>query len=304
MAALNVVHSRLKKIGLTPFCLELHSNKSHKLEVIQQLGQSLEQLNRHSPEAWLEEANRLSAVRKELNSYVQALHKKRASGESVFQGTSRLIGLRNMPSVELGWSDALDIDRETLERKRETLKRLRVAAEACEHPARNVWKTTDYQEWSPALEREVLALLTQVKNCGESLSQALRIASPFLGFDAFDGTFEKHEITAQVVSVLLKALPDLPPSFLTASDWNALEASMQEVVRLGKQRDALQSTLSLHFTERILDLELNDIQKKASTAFSSWLSPNTLNHLQKKSERSSRMDRLVGKRRAETVRPI
>ena len=34
MAALSVVHARLNQIGLGRFCLELHSNKTRKLEVI------------------------------------------------------------------------------------------------------------------------------------------------------------------------------------------------------------------------------------------------------------------------------
>ena len=33
-AALNVVYKRLKEIGLGPFCLELHSNKARKVEVL------------------------------------------------------------------------------------------------------------------------------------------------------------------------------------------------------------------------------------------------------------------------------
>ena len=37
MAALSVVQSRLERIGIRPFCLELHSNKSRKRDVLEQL---------------------------------------------------------------------------------------------------------------------------------------------------------------------------------------------------------------------------------------------------------------------------
>ena len=40
-AALDVVHNRLAKIGLKPFCLELHSNKSGKAEVLAQFAEAL-----------------------------------------------------------------------------------------------------------------------------------------------------------------------------------------------------------------------------------------------------------------------
>lgn len=36
MAALNVVYSRLKKIGLSHLCLELHSNKTNKKTILNQ----------------------------------------------------------------------------------------------------------------------------------------------------------------------------------------------------------------------------------------------------------------------------
>ena len=41
MAALSVVQSRLEKIGLDPFCLELHSNKVTKKHVLEQLDKAL-----------------------------------------------------------------------------------------------------------------------------------------------------------------------------------------------------------------------------------------------------------------------
>ena len=41
MAALSVVQKRLAKIGLDPFCLELHSNKTNKSSVLSELNKSL-----------------------------------------------------------------------------------------------------------------------------------------------------------------------------------------------------------------------------------------------------------------------
>ncbi|MDH5299214.1 MAG: DUF4011 domain-containing protein, partial [Desulfobulbaceae bacterium] len=95
-AALEVVHRRLTESGLGPFCLELHSNKSHKKGVLSQLEQALNAHVSHSAEEWLTEAQQLAAARKELNSFVTALHAVRESGESVFHGISQLIGHRDI----------------------------------------------------------------------------------------------------------------------------------------------------------------------------------------------------------------
>ena len=75
MAALEVVHRRLNEIGLGPFCLELHSSKARKMEVLQQLGKALAITGERTASDWAREAERLGHLRQELNGLVDALHK-------------------------------------------------------------------------------------------------------------------------------------------------------------------------------------------------------------------------------------
>src|SRR5690606_27592977 len=75
-AALDVVHTRLENIGLGPFCLELHSNKSKKSDVLQQFERTLTVPKYQSTESFIDEANRIDSKRKELNQYVLKLHQK------------------------------------------------------------------------------------------------------------------------------------------------------------------------------------------------------------------------------------
>ena len=58
-AALDVVHRRLKEEGLEPFCLELHSNKSGKGEVLRQFEQSLKFIAETNDSAWERKAAEL-----------------------------------------------------------------------------------------------------------------------------------------------------------------------------------------------------------------------------------------------------
>ena len=74
MAALSVVQSRLEKIGLDPFCLELHSNKSTKRHVLQQLEKSLKVVHIVPPSEFNTVAEKLFTQRKELIAYINALH--------------------------------------------------------------------------------------------------------------------------------------------------------------------------------------------------------------------------------------
>ena len=58
-AALEVVYRRLKTIGLGEFCLELHSHKANKLEVLKQLRQSWEARADADQATWDEESARM-----------------------------------------------------------------------------------------------------------------------------------------------------------------------------------------------------------------------------------------------------
>lgn len=73
MAALEVVKDRLDRVGLGDFCLELHSRKSNKREVLQELertvyAQSLQGVTETDTLA------RLDGLKTDLNGYVNALH--------------------------------------------------------------------------------------------------------------------------------------------------------------------------------------------------------------------------------------
>ena len=69
-AALEVVKRRLDQAGLGDFCLELHSHKANKKEVIANLGEALKlSAERHPPQEADLEA--LRVVRSQLNSYAR-----------------------------------------------------------------------------------------------------------------------------------------------------------------------------------------------------------------------------------------
>ena len=76
MAALSVVQSRLEKLGLSDFCLELHSNKATKRHLIQQLSSVMENMEKGGiTDKHLHVAEQLYEQRKELMKHVNALHK-------------------------------------------------------------------------------------------------------------------------------------------------------------------------------------------------------------------------------------
>ena len=93
MAALEVVQKRLKKIGLDPFCLEMHSNKMTKTHLLTQLQTALDITRIKTPEEYEKESKALFDERQRLIRYVTLLHEKQPSGLSLHDYISRYTAL-------------------------------------------------------------------------------------------------------------------------------------------------------------------------------------------------------------------
>jgi hypothetical protein len=89
MAALDVVHRRLKEKGIGDFCLELHSSKANKREVIGQLAHAWSLAREQTAEEWSARAEELKRTRDGLNALVAALHRPGAAGVSPRQAIGR-----------------------------------------------------------------------------------------------------------------------------------------------------------------------------------------------------------------------
>jgi very-short-patch-repair endonuclease len=90
MAALDVVHARLRRVGLGPICLELHSRSSNKRQVLAEIEETL---NRHAaePDAQADIA-RLTELRATLNAVAERMHARVGdTGTTPFQAVARLI---------------------------------------------------------------------------------------------------------------------------------------------------------------------------------------------------------------------
>ncbi len=110
-AALDVVHSRLENIGLGAFCLELHSNKSKKSDVLKQFERTLEVPKYQINANFAEEAKRLDNRKLELGKYINQLHKKFKIGWSLFDTISYL----EMRQIKMDDRFVIDIPLENID---------------------------------------------------------------------------------------------------------------------------------------------------------------------------------------------
>lgn len=103
MAALSVVHRRLQNIGLGDFCLELHSNKANKNVVLNHIINTLSLADAGEGQDLSEKAEEIAVPLDKLQKELDAMHRKRYLGFSLYEAILDYFANENAP-------DCLNID--------------------------------------------------------------------------------------------------------------------------------------------------------------------------------------------------
>jgi len=259
MAALSVVQRRLERIGLAPFCLEVHSSKASKKEVLAQIEQAFEAAGAREPAQWHDHARHLGESRAGLNRFVQALHRVRPIGRSFYQMASELVGLSEAPDVEVAISDAAAIDGAAVAALRRQVEALRVAANAVgdipTHPLREIGRG----EWKDSLPDQACSAITATEAALGSLVPALqgfmRQLAPTADPSVLE-TWSRADVQwLNEVTMRVGQCPGVTAAMLTGPGWIVTRAHLHDVIRRGRERDALRTTFRSSASDAILTLE-------------------------------------------------
>ena len=98
-AALEVVQKRLEEVGIGNHCLELHSNKSEKSKVLEQLRRSLDGCRACDDTKQRELHDNIRSMQSKLDGYVSELHRERPWGLSAYDAISRY-EIHNVPGTK------------------------------------------------------------------------------------------------------------------------------------------------------------------------------------------------------------
>jgi very-short-patch-repair endonuclease len=269
LAALSVVHRRLNDIGLGPFCLELHSSKSKKSEVIQQLANSLDIAGQRTAEDWSREAERLAGLRQELNGLVDSLHHTYPNGMTVFDAIGTCIGQADKQPARMPWTDAMTHDRVALDTLRETARRLQALAGAInglqDHPLALISKA----DWSPAWGDNLFAAVQSLeraialfRDTGTAVESQVGIGDAGLGMQAYAAL-------DHLADVLLGALK-VPMGLARQAHDPATRARVQALARHGAARNEAWQRLGSGWTTQLTQLNATELLAEWSRADSTW----------------------------------
>ncbi len=254
IAALDVVYRRLREVGLGEFCLEVHSNKSKKTEVLAQLSSAWEARGTAEAETWQQEAIRLQHLRDNLNRYVERLHERYPNGYTIFNAIGVVSGGRSIQQVNLSWPSHLLHKLTDMLSLRELADRLEVNAQAVgfnslsSHPLNLIGKG----EWSPSWQqqvitaaREVMPAIRSLEHATERYTQVACLPNVVTTAAAYKG-----------LSILAKALPHAAGQdwrFVLRPDARTIVARLERGRELVKQHQALNQKLPACWSQSTLE---------------------------------------------------
>jgi hypothetical protein len=247
-AALEVVQRRLTERRLDDFCLELHSHKANKREVVSELGRCLTL----APEAFqdpAEDLRHLFEVRQRLNHYVRELHVRREPlGLSAFQVHGKLVQLSRLRSTSrCPVPQVLDRDELYLRRVTELLAQLPDCRGVIEGQGRHPWRGCRAKVYSQTLTKDVRHHFPRLVECLSKTIHASGLMEK-AGWRA-EGSTRAHWFAALEQARSVLACP-LVPAFWFKSDPKAVAGAViqldQVTVRHRQVRAALPEFLPMH----------------------------------------------------------
>lgn len=245
IAALDVVFRRLREVGLGEFCLELHSNKSRKLDVLSQLQKSWESKGEVDAATWEAKALQLGQVREQLSTYVERLHHRHGNGWTIFRAIGCIVGGNMLPDLRFSWASPRAHDETALTALRDLVGRLQANAAAVGPDqlltgALVPVHVTDWSaKWQQEMVRSAKTLGTTSNyflNAAQSLGQLLGMEWPAL-----------HRQTRSAIGVLANVLPQASTrdlSFCALPDSDTICAALKAGNELLCQHTVLSSKLS------------------------------------------------------------
>ena len=255
-AALDVVHRRLSAVGLRPFCLELHSSKAGKSEVLAQFSEAL-----HVPDSsvsgdWESTAETLDRLRGELNEYVTELHRVFPNGLSAYICFSHLFQKKNTLPEGALVIDCLNQSRTEFEALARLAADLGNAWNVTSGEAVNAMRILTPADWSPVYEKEMFAAAEAFLDAAKHLEEAF--ADQARQLDLPEQCDLESIYRAASLSEHLKTCGSIPAEFLS-EEFDAHSAFLKRYGENVLRRNELREKLRNYHLERLKDLDFSGI---------------------------------------------
>ena len=268
-AALDVVHRRLADKGLAPFCLELHSAKATKAQVLRQLDSAWTTRDTLSAEEWAREAEEARRLRDELNEMVRLLHRSEPSGWTLHRAMGRVIRDIGKSCPSLSFAEGTQHNAAQMTALRDAARRLGIARRAVAGlPAE--FEQIATTEWSNAWQRELIASANALLPRINALETAREAITSATGLQLSLDTQEELRRAMSLIHAILECRGQ-EMRFAFRPDFSELAANARRAAALVIQYRAAEKALSAPYApEAARRIDLTAMQsawEQAGTRF-------------------------------------
>jgi len=272
MAALEVVERRLREIGLGSFCLQLHSAKAVKTEVLDQLKQTLQLATVHAPTQWQIEVERLSRLRNELNGIARALHRVHENGSTVYDAINVAIQHRSWPHAPVQHDSLQKINAATLLELRGLAGQLQALAKHLGNPSDHPLSSIRRMEWSNGWQDDLLRAGSDLEHASRHLHECALELTKVFDLPMESASIRLLEDVEGLSGVLLQA-STVPAAFAQRADDPAMLARVDLLRQHGEQRNQVWQTLQEAFKPEVKRLSGAELEQAWQIASAKWVVP-------------------------------
>jgi very-short-patch-repair endonuclease len=269
MAALEVVHDRLVRAGLGEFCLELHSTKASKREVMKALATALD-ASLINVATRTTSTQRLPAVRATLTEYAEAVHTPHGSlAMTPYRAYGELGRVLDAPRVKYAGPVDEVVTRERLDETLRQLHDLAVTAVPIGVPAQHSWRDTTKTFYSADDLETVRELANETIERVGKLSRDGPVVREALGLPPI-ATFADVDTVTRIANVIRRS-PGAPLAVLQSDGWNQPPAEATALIGRGRELARLEARIAQHLTAEVFDQNHADdvlhVERKTQGAF-------------------------------------
>lgn len=271
LAALNVVYEKLKKVGLEEFCLELHSHKANKREVIEELCHTLKSPKNGISKQAEKELRAKKEAQKKLDEYAVELHKIRPIiHKSLYQFYEEISACRLAPDIEFVIQNIRNKGEEYIEKAETALCRYMDYIPSIGYDYhRNIWYGYANPDCSYQSIMQVKADLLSLAELCRTLQEIAETVSEKYGISINTltraHTFEKFFSLAQKSDFIT-------PALLASTMLNRVVETIEQMQTLSKVILEKKAVLEETFDEDVYELDGQIIYEKLTKQFNGFFS--------------------------------
>lgn len=267
MAALQVVYNRLSNVGLSEYCLTLHSHKANKKLILNELANAIHINRKKVRREALMQLDILEKKRNELNEYQKELHTPCSSlQKTIFDINGELAKLADAPDFIFEINDVETITEQQLLEREYLLNEFTKTIKNTNDVSTNVWKGAAIPYLSNRLIHDIDAIITHIvpilRNIETILSNCIKELeiSTTESIEGLDKTIELLNIASKSTFPLKK--------WIYECSIEDLKQRLHSQQSINQVFTSIKNTIIQNYDRKLLDIDYYPILQRFRTSYS------------------------------------